>query len=180
MLANAEQAFASLTNVRSSAKGGISWHHSAAEAADGAQLIIESVPERPEIKRAVYAEIETTAASDAIITSSTSGIMPTELQAEMSHPERLMVAHPFNPVYLLPLVELVAGEKTDAKYIEWGKEFFAAIGMHPLRVRTEMHYLTNRCADVLSKAIQPAVAGNLGFHDRSPSRRIEHFMREVR
>ncbi len=150
VLGNAEQAFAALSTVRPPRKGGISWHTSAAEAANGAQLIIESVPERPNIKRAVYAEIETSAASDAVITSSTSGIMPTELQAEMTHPERLMVAHPFNPVYLLPLVELVAGEKTDAKYIEWGKDFFAAIGMHPLHCRVEIEgFLSDRLQEAL-------------------------------
>ncbi len=150
VLKNADQAFAELTKLRPSRRGKVSWHASAAEAADGAQLIIESVPERPDIKRAVYAEIETTAASDAVIASSTSGIMPTELQAEMTHPERLIVAHPFNPVYLLPLVELVAGAKTDAKYIEWGKEFYAAIGMHPLHCRVEIEgFLSDRLQEAL-------------------------------
>ena len=120
VLANAERAYANLTDATRPGKGAVSWHASAAEAASGAQLIIESVPERPDMKRAVYAEIETTAAPDAVITSSTSGIMPSELQSEMQHPERLMVAHPFNPVYLLPLVELVGGKLTDAKYIRVG------------------------------------------------------------
>jgi len=123
VLANAERAFAKLTSAPRPNKGTIRWYDTAAAAADNAQLIIESVPERLDIKRAVYAEIETTAATDAVITSSTSGIMPTELQLEMHHPERLMVAHPFNPVYMLPLVELVGGEKTDSKYIQWAKTF---------------------------------------------------------
>lgn len=150
VLANAEQAFAALSKIRSTERGSVSWHQTAAAAAGGADLIIESVPERPDVKRAVYAEIETAAAADAIITSSTSGIMPTELQAEMKHPERLMVAHPFNPVYLLPLVELVAGEITDAKYIEWGKRFFTRIGMHPLHCRVEIEgFLSDRLQEAL-------------------------------
>jgi carnitine 3-dehydrogenase len=150
VLANAEQAFAKLTGVRSSHKGKLSWYDSAAAAAADAQLIIESVPERLDIKRAVYAEIETSAASDAVITSSTSGIMPSDLQAEMQHPERLMVAHPFNPVYLLPLVELVAGAKTDSSYIEWGKQFYASIGMHPLHCRVEIEgFLSDRLQEAL-------------------------------
>ncbi len=150
VLANAEQAFAALSKIRSTKRGSVSWHQTAAAAAGGADLIIESVPERPDVKRAVYAEIETAAAADAIITSSTSGIMPTELQTEMKHPERLMVAHPFNPVYLLPLVELVAGEKTDAKYIEWGKRFFTGIGMHPLHCRVEIEgFLSDRLQEAL-------------------------------
>ena len=150
VLANADRAYATLTDAPRQAKGTVSWHASAAEAASGAQLIIESVPERPDMKRAVYAEIETTAAPDAVITSSTSGIMPSELQSEMQHPERLMVAHPFNPVYLLPLVELVAGKLTDAKYIEWGKQFYADIGMHPLHCRVEIAgFLSDRLQEAL-------------------------------
>ncbi len=150
VLANAERAYARLiTSVRPN-KGSVSWHDSAAAAARDAQLIIESVPERPDIKRAVYAEIETAAATDAVITSSTSGIMPTELQRDMQHPERLMVAHPFNPVYMLPLVELVGGEKTDSKYIDWAKTFYADIGMHPLHCRVEIEgFISDRLQEAL-------------------------------
>lgn len=150
VLANAERALAKLTTAPRPQKGSVSWHDTAAAAASDAQLIIESVPERPDIKRVVYAEIETTAASDAIITSSTSGIMPTELQREMRHPERLLVAHPFNPVYLLPLVELVGGKKTDPKYIAWAKTFYAAIGMHPLHCRVEIEgFISDRLQEAL-------------------------------
>ena len=150
VLVNAERAFAKLTSAPRRKKGSVTWHDTAASAARNAQLIIESVPERPEIKRAVYAEIESTAAADAVITSSTSGIMPTELQQEMQHPERLMVAHPFNPVYMLPLVELVGGEKTDTKYIDWAKSFYAEIGMHPLHCRVEIAgFISDRLQEAL-------------------------------
>jgi len=150
VLANAERAFAKLTTAPRPKKGSVSWQNTAAAAARDAQLIIESVPERPDIKRAVYAEIESTATSDAVITSSTSGIMPTELQKEMQHPERLMVAHPFNPVYMLPLVELVAGKKTDSKYIAWAKTFYAKIGMHPLHCRVEIEgFISDRLQEAL-------------------------------
>ena len=84
----------------------------------GAPFIQESVPERPALKAAVLAEIEEACGHDAIIASSTSGIRPTALQATMSHPERLVVGHPFNPVYLLPLVEVVAGEATTTAEID--------------------------------------------------------------
>lgn len=150
VLINAERAYSKLTNAPRPAKGSISWYDTVAEASKNAQLIIESVPERVDIKRTVYAEIEASAASDAVITSSTSGIMPTELQSEMAHPERLIVAHPFNPVYMLPLVELVAGEKTDGQYIEWGKEFYASIGMHPLHCRVEIEgFISDRLQEAL-------------------------------
>ncbi len=150
VLINAERAYSKLTNAPRPAKGSISWYDTVAEASKNAQLIIESVPERVDIKRSVYAEIEASAASDAVITSSTSGIMPTELQSEMAHPDRLIVAHPFNPVYMLPLVELVAGEKTDGQYIEWGKEFYASIGMHPLHCRVEIEgFISDRLQEAL-------------------------------
>jgi len=84
----------------------------------GADLIQESVPERLPVKRAVLADIEAAAPADALIASSTSGLKPTDLQAEMAHPERLVVGHPFNPVYLLPLVEVVGGEATTPGSVE--------------------------------------------------------------
>ena len=150
VLANAERAYTSLITTTRPKKGSVRWYDSAAAAARDAQLIIESVPERTDIKRAVYAEIETAAATDAVITSSTSGIMPTELQRDMLHPQRLMVAHPFNPVYLLPLVELVGGEKTDSKYIDWAKTFYANIGMHPLHCRVEIEgFISDRLQEAL-------------------------------
>ena len=77
-----------------------------------ADFIQESAPEREELKRDLLREIDAHAPPDALIASSTSGLLPTRLQAEMSRPERFLVGHPFNPVYLLPLVELCGGEAT--------------------------------------------------------------------
>jgi carnitine 3-dehydrogenase len=115
-----------------------------------AELIVESVPERLDIKQSVYAEIEASATSDALVASSTSGIMPSDLQAKMQHPERLLVAHPFNPVYLLPLVELVGGKKTAAYTIERAGEIYHSLGMHPLHVKKEIEAFI---ADRLLEAI---------------------------
>ncbi len=138
VLDNAERAQAKLTMAPRPKQGRLSFLPGIAEAVDGADLIIESVPERLDIKHKVYAEAEAAAAPEAIIASSTSGILPSQLQAEMKHPERLLVAHPFNPVYLLPLVELVGGDKTAPETIECAKAFYASIGMHPLHVRKEI------------------------------------------
>ncbi|MCG6857328.1 MAG: carnitine 3-dehydrogenase [Salaquimonas sp.] len=138
VLDNAERAYAKLTMAARPKKGEIVWASSAAEAVKDADLIVEAVPERLDIKHKVYAEIETTAKSDAIIASSTSGIMPSDLQEGMKHPERLIVGHPFNPVYLLPLVEIVAGRKTGPLTVNRAAEFYASIGMHPLVVRKEI------------------------------------------
>lgn len=119
-------------------------------AVHSAPLILECVPERLELKRAVYAEIEAGAAPDAVIASSTSGIRPSDLQAEMRHPERLVVGHPFNPVYLLPLVEVAAGAHTSERTVAQVTGWFAAAGMSPLRVRTEVDgFIADRLMEAL-------------------------------
>ncbi len=111
---------------------------SIAEAVSGASFIQESVPERPDLKAAVLADIEAAAPVDTIIGSSTSGIKPSTMQATMMHPGRLVVGHPFNPVYLLPLVEVVGGEHTPPVIIEQAMELYRGLGMHPIHVRVEI------------------------------------------
>ena len=138
VLENAEYANAKLTMAPRPPKGRIIYADSIDVAVTGAGLIVESVPEDLNIKHSVYASIEESADYDAIITSSTSGILPTDLQRDMTHPERLLVAHPFNPVYLLPLVELIGGEQTDTAVIDRARVFYATLGMHPLHVRKEI------------------------------------------
>ena len=108
------------------------------EAVKEAELIVEAVPERLEIKQSVYNEVENHAANTALIASSTSGILPSNLQKNLKYPERLLVAHPFNPVYLLPLVELVGGDRTSGQTIERAKGIYQSIGMRPLHVRKEI------------------------------------------
>jgi carnitine 3-dehydrogenase len=150
VLKNSRHAYAKLTSAPRRKEGGLTFCDTIAEAVAGAELIVESVPERLDIKQSVYAEIEAHAADDAIVASSTSGIMPSDLQAKMQHPERLLVAHPFNPVYLLPLVELVGGEKTAAVTIERAGEIYHSLGMHPLHVKKEIEAFI---ADRLLEAI---------------------------
>lgn len=121
-----------------------------ADAVAGAGLIQENAPEREDVKRDVLAKIDAAADSEAIIGSSTSGLLPTTLQSDCTHPERVMVAHPFNPVYLLPLVELVGGERTEKEAIERAAAFFRSIGMRPLIVRREIE---GHVADRLMEAL---------------------------
>ena len=149
-LKNSRYAYSKLLSAPRTKEGSISFKNSISAAVAGAELIVESVPERLDIKQAVYAEIEESADSEAIIASSTSGIMPSDLQAEMANPERLLVAHPFNPVYLLPLVELVGGEKTSMDTINRAREIYTAVGMHPLHVKKEIEAFI---ADRLLEAI---------------------------
>jgi carnitine 3-dehydrogenase len=138
VITNADHAVGRLTIAPLPTRGEMHFAASIAEAVAGAGLIIEAVPERLDVKQAVYAEIEAAAAPDAVISSSTSGILPSDLQAQMQHPERFLVGHPFNPVYLLPLVELVGGSATDPATIDRAAGFFAALGMHPLPIRKEI------------------------------------------
>ncbi len=149
VLTNARRSLPGLADEALPAEGNLKFCASVGEAAADAALIVEAVPERLEIKQSVYAEIEAVNAT-GVIASSTSGIMPTDLQAKMDHPGRLIVAHPFNPVYLLPLVELVAGEKTDPKHITWAKETYASLGMYPLHCRVEIEgFLSDRLQEAL-------------------------------
>jgi carnitine 3-dehydrogenase len=150
VLDNAERAYAKLTLAPRRRQGALSFHPSIAAAVAGADLVVESVPERLDVKQAVYAEVEAAADPRALLASSTSGILPSDLQAGMKHPERLLVAHPFNPVYLLPLVELVGGAQTAPETIERAKAIYAEIGMHPLHIRKEIEAFV---ADRLLEAV---------------------------
>lgn len=120
------------------AEGRITWPATIAEAVADADLIQESVPERLELKHKVLAEIDAHARPDTLIGSSTSGIKPSDMATALNRPERLVVAHPFNPVYLLPLVEIVGGEKTSPEAIAKAKDLYASIGMKPVVIRKEI------------------------------------------
>ena len=138
VMINAKLAFGKLIDGLVPPQGKLYFTDSIASAVAKADLIIEAVPERLDIKQSVYRDIESTAAADTLIASSTSGILPSNLQDKMATPDRLVVAHPFNPVYLLPLVEIVGGAKTSREAIENAAHLFHQLGMHPLHVRTEI------------------------------------------
>ena len=108
------------------------------EAVSDADWIQESVPERLDIKHRVFAEIQDSCRGDAVIGSSTSGFKPSELQEGAERPEQIMVTHPFNPVYRLPLIELVPSIMTGAQHIERAKDILTSIGLYPLHVRKEI------------------------------------------
>lgn len=121
-----------------------------ADCVAGAGFIQESAPEREDLKRGLLAEIDAAAAPEAIIATSTSGLLPSRLQADCRHPGRVVVGHPFNPVYLLPLVEVVAGQATAPAAIERAMAFYGTIGMRPLKVRTENEgFIADRLMEAL-------------------------------
>ncbi|MFT5895644.1 MAG: carnitine 3-dehydrogenase [bacterium] len=150
VLDNADRAYAKLTMAQRPDKGDVVFCATVEAAVAAAQWIVESVPERLDIKHSVYAQIEAFAPIDAIIASSTSGIMPSDLQSSLEYPDRLIVAHPFNPVYLLPVVEIVGGKQTSAANIDRAKTFYASLGMKPIHVRKEIEAFV---ADRLLEAI---------------------------
>jgi carnitine 3-dehydrogenase len=153
-VANAEPALARLTSAPLPPKGRLSFTTDLQVMARQADFIQENIPEQLPLKQRMLAEVSRHAGADVIIASSTSGLTPTDLQRDMLAPERFCVAHPFNPVYLLPLVELVGGEKTTQGTIDAAAQFFKYIGMHPLHVRREVPgHLTDRLQEALWREI---------------------------
>ncbi|WP_300270474.1 L-carnitine dehydrogenase [Halomonas sp.] len=117
----------------------------------GADLIQENVPERLPLKQEILAAIDAAAEERVVIGSSTSGFKPSDLQQDCPRaPGRVIVAHPFNPVYLLPLVELVGGATTEPDEIERARELYQALEMRPLVVRREIE---GHIADRLMEAL---------------------------
>ncbi len=115
-----------------------------------ADFIQESAPENEDLKRRLHAALDKAAAEQVIIASSSSGLLPSRIQADCQHPERIVVGHPFNPVYLLPLVEVLGGEKTSSACITQAVDFYQELGMHPLRVRSEVPgYISDRLQEAL-------------------------------
>ena len=115
-----------------------------------ADFIQESAPEREELKLALHEQISRAAKPDAIIASSTSGLLPSDFYASALHPERCIVGHPFNPVYLLPLVEVVGGERTSPVVIDAAMGIYRALGMRPLHVRKEVPgFIADRLLEAL-------------------------------
>lgn len=138
VMENAERAYGMLTMAPLPPKGKVTFAKTLQDAVQDADWIQESVPERLELKRGVLTQIDAAAKPDALIGSSTSGLLPSDLQAEMKHPERMFVAHPYNPVYLLPLVELVGGKKTATQTIERAKIGVEQIGMKGVVIAKEI------------------------------------------
>jgi carnitine 3-dehydrogenase len=138
ILANAEKCLPALADVSMPARGKLDFAESLPEAVVGADWIQESVPEELALKHKVIAEIQAHAPAHAILGSSTSGFKPSELQDGAVRPGQILVAHPFNPVYLLPLAEVVAGPGCSDPVRDQACELLRSIGMEPLVVRHEI------------------------------------------
>ena len=150
VLANARRSLPSLYDVALPPEGELTFCNSIAEAVADVDWIQESVPERLEIKLKVFAEIQQHASLDAVLASSTSGFKPSELNQGARHPEQILVCHPFNPVYLLPLVEIVPSPLTSDSIRDRCIELADQIGMYPLLVRKEIDgHINDRLQEAL-------------------------------
>ncbi|MCG3267907.1 carnitine 3-dehydrogenase [Yoonia sp. I 8.24] len=134
VLANARRSLPALSEVALPLEGQITFAPTIAEAVSNADWIQESAPERLEMKHSILHDIQTHCRADALIGSSTSGFKPSELQQGAQRPAQIFVAHPFNPVYLLPLIELVGDDATTTR----AHDMLTDIGMKPLKVRKEI------------------------------------------
>lgn len=131
----------------------ITWADTPEQVAATADWVQESVPEDEDIKRPLLQRL---AAADprVIIASSSSGLLPSRLQDGCEHPERFLIGHPFNPVYLLPLVEIVAGDHTDQATVDAAIAHYDDLVMHPLVVRNEIEgYLSDRLQEAVWREI---------------------------
>jgi 3-hydroxyacyl-CoA dehydrogenase len=131
-----------------------------AKALAGADLVQENGPERIDFKQKLYGQLDDLLPSDVIIASSSSGLTMSEIQkGAASHPERCVIAHPFNPPHLIPLTEIVGGVKTSEATIRRAEEFYTSIGQRTVRVNKEMPgHVANRLQAALSREVYYLVA----------------------
>jgi carnitine 3-dehydrogenase / betainyl-CoA thioesterase len=150
VLDNARRSYDRLIDAPRPAEGTLRFVETPDEAVAGADFVQESAPERLTLKQAMLAGASRAADASVVFGSSTSGLLPTELQRDMAHPERLVVGHPFNPVYLLPLVEVVGGTATDGTAIDRAVDVYRSLGMRPLVVRKEIDgFVADRLLEAL-------------------------------
>ncbi|CAN1553009.1 FadB 3-hydroxyacyl-CoA dehydrogenase [Paracoccaceae bacterium] len=144
VMSNARLALPALSDVPMPAEGKLTFHGTIGEAVEGAEYVQESVSERIELKHKVYAQLQQ-AHPGVLIGSSTSGFKASDLQKGSPAPQNIIVAHPFNPVYLLPLSEVSGSPANPPAVVEKTVEIMKAIGMFPLVIRHEIDaFIGNR------------------------------------
>jgi carnitine 3-dehydrogenase len=139
----------------------LTFHTDLAGAIAGADFVQENGPEDAKVKQAILADIDRAAPPEVIIASSTSGFAMTMLQAGCANPQRCVVGHPFNPPYLIPLVEVVGGKLTDPAAVDWLAEFYTCAGKRALRLTRELPgFIGNRLQEALwREALHMVAAG---------------------
>ena len=150
VMANARRAMTKLYMPSLPPEGTLTFVVSPEEAATDVQFVQESAPERMELKQMLLRRASAVAAPDVVFGSSTSGLLPSLMQDGMTHPERLVVGHPFNPVYLMPLVEICGGEHTSQVTKQRAADVYEAVGMRPLHLDKEIDgFVADRLMEAL-------------------------------
>ena len=135
-----DMAWGVLDKLETPDKGGgsVSYASEAAEALDGADAVVEAVPEKLELKKQVFAEYEQHAGPDAVLMSNTSGIPITKIAEDLQHPERVIGTHWSNPPHLIPMIEVIPGEKTSEATVDAAVEMITDVGYLPSRIKKEV------------------------------------------
>jgi 3-hydroxybutyryl-CoA dehydrogenase len=115
-----------------------------AAAVDGADLVVEAVPERMDVKKSTFEEVEAHAPADAVLASNTSSLSVTEIASVLDRPERALGTHFFNPVHIMSLVEVVVAERTAAETVEFAEEFVDGVGKTSVTVEDSPGFATSR------------------------------------
>ena len=140
----------------------LTFHAGPAAAIDGVEFVQESAPEKLDVKRTLYAEIDTVLPGDVVMASSTSGLIMSKLQSGFTNAARFVVGHPFNPPHLIPLVEVVGGADTAASVVDWSIDFYNAHGKKAIRLNHEAPgHLVNRLQVALWREAMDAVLTGL-------------------
>lgn len=146
-------------------------HDSLAGAVEGADFVQESTPERLDLKQALFADLDRLVPPDILVGSSTSSLPVTQMQADLATADRFVLGHPFNPVHLMPLVEVGGGERTAPQAVDTAFTFYTAIGKQPIRLQREIFgHIGNRLtAAMFREAVRLVAEGyaTVGDIDRA-------------
>lgn len=166
-VADAWPAMARIGMVAGASPDAWRFHASPEEAVAVAEFIQENAPERLPVKRELYARLDTAMRPDAILASSTSGLIMSEMQAGFASAPRMAVGHPFNPPHLIPLVEVVGGKDTAPETVQWCLDFYNHIGKKAIWIRKEAAgHLANRLQAALwREAVSAVVSGLASVED---------------
>ncbi len=135
------------------------------DAVADAGFVQESAPERIGLKQALYRRLDEALANDVVIASSTSGLLMSDIQATSRNASRMVLGHPFNPPYLMPLVEVVGGRRSDPGAVDWACAFYRAAGKHPLKMDREV---PGHIADRLQQAIWNEILHMIAAGEATP------------
>lgn len=165
-----EMAWPTLTELGLTEHGtpdAVTFHASATDAVRDVDFIQENVPERIAIKHATFAEIEPVLKPDAIVASSASGLTLSQMQGGWENPARFVLGHPFNPPHLIPLVEVMGNDKTDASAVSGAERFYEAVGKVTIRVNKEKpgHVANRLQAAIWREAISLVMEGVANVED---------------